>query len=73
MNEQLAAIKARRDAITPGVWRTGPSRYNVIASGKGGGKITTMDDLDALITQLQQLRGELKYVHAFAVNLELQD
>ena len=31
------------------------------------------DDLDALITQLQQLRGELKYAHAFAVNLELQD
>jgi hypothetical protein len=32
-----------------------------------------MDDLDALITQLQQLRGELKYAHAFTVNIELQD
>jgi hypothetical protein len=36
-------------------------------------KITTMDDLDALITQLQQMRGELKYAHAFTVNIELQD
>ena len=35
--------------------------------------ITTIDDLDALIAQLQQLRGELKYAHAFAVNLELQE
>ena len=35
--------------------------------------ITTMDDLDTLITQLQQLRGELKYAHAFAINIDLQD
>ena len=35
--------------------------------------ITTIDDLDALIAQLQQLRGELKYAHAFAINLELQE
>ena len=36
-------------------------------------KITTMDDLDALIFILQQLRGELKYAHTFSVNLELED
>ena len=36
-------------------------------------QITTIDDLDALITQLQQMRGELKYAHAFTVNLELRD
>lgn len=36
-------------------------------------KITTMDDLDALIMQLQQMRSELKYAHAFSVKLELQD
>lgn len=35
-------------------------------------KITTMEELDALIIQLQQLRGELKYAHAFAVIMELQ-
>lgn len=35
--------------------------------------ITTLEDLDALIAELQQLRGEMKYAHAFAVNLELQD
>jgi len=45
----------------------------IARSIKARTKITSMDDLDALITQLQQLRGELKYAHAFAVNLELQD
>jgi hypothetical protein len=45
----------------------------VVRSIKARTKITTMDDLDVLITQLQQLRGELKYAHAFAVKLELQD
>ncbi len=35
--------------------------------------LTSLNDLDALITQLQQLRGELKYAHAFTVNLELRD
>lgn len=35
-------------------------------------KITTMGDLDGLITQLQQVRGELKYAHSFALNIELQ-
>ena len=35
--------------------------------------ITTMDDLDALINQLQLLRIELKYAHSFAVKLQLQD
>ena len=45
----------------------------VLRSIKAHTKITSIDDLDLLIAQLQQLRGELKYAHAFAVNLELQD
>lgn len=45
----------------------------IARSIKARTKITTIDDLDALIAQLQQLRGELKYAHAFAVNLELQE
>lgn len=45
----------------------------IARSIKARTKITTIDDLDALITQLQQLRGELKYAHAFAVNFELQE
>lgn len=45
----------------------------VARSVKARTKITSMDDLDTLITQLQQLRGELKYAHAFAVSIELQD
>lgn len=45
----------------------------VARSIKARSKITSIDDLDALIAQLQQLRGELKYAHAFAVNLELRE
>ena len=36
-------------------------------------QITRMEDLDALIQQLQQLRGELQYAHAFALSLQLVD
>jgi hypothetical protein len=36
-------------------------------------QITKLEDLDGLITQLQQLRGELKYAHAFDLNIELGD
>ncbi|MGU5546943.1 BREX system P-loop protein BrxC [Aeromonas veronii] len=36
-------------------------------------KITSLNDLDALISQLQQLRGELRYAHEFALKLELQE
>ena len=36
-------------------------------------QITNMEDLDALIQQLQQLRGELQYAHAFALSLQLVD
>jgi hypothetical protein len=36
-------------------------------------QITTLEDLDALIQQLQHLRGELKYAHAFALSLKLDD
>lgn len=49
------------------------TKPSVARSIKARTKITTMDDLDALITQLQQMRGELKYAHAFTVNIELQD
>lgn len=36
-------------------------------------QITKLEDLDALIQQLQLLRGELKYAHAFALSLKLDD
>ena len=45
----------------------------IARSVKAMTNITSMAQLDALIAELQQLRGELKYAHAFAVNLELQD
>ena len=45
----------------------------VTRSIKAPNNMTSMEQLDTLIGDLQQLRGELKYAHAFAVNLELQD
>ena len=51
---------------------TNEPRPVVARSIKTRTKITTLDDLDILITRLQQVRGELKYAHAFALNIELQ-
>ena len=66
-------IKEELEAETPVPSAVNEPKPAIARSIKARTKITTMDDLDALITQLQQLRGELKYAHAFAVNLELQD
>ena len=68
IKEELERAQAE---VRPG--ETPEIKQPVARSIKARIKITTMDDLDALITQLQQLRGELKYAHAFAVNLELLD
>lgn len=66
-------IKEELEAEIPVASAVNEPKPAIARSLKARTKITTMDDLDALITQLQQLRGELKYAHAFAVNLELQD
>jgi hypothetical protein len=66
-------IKEELEAEMPVPNAANEPKPAIARSIKARTKITTMDDLDALITQLQQLRGELKYAHAFAVNLELQD
>ncbi|MNE00674.1 hypothetical protein D3C80_930900 [compost metagenome] len=66
-------IKEELEAEIPVPSAVNEPKPAIARSIKARTKITTMDDLDALITQLQQLRGELKYAHAFAVNLELQD
>ncbi|MBA1198256.1 BREX system P-loop protein BrxC [Pseudomonas plecoglossicida] len=65
-------IKEELEAEIPVPSAVNEPKPAIARSIKARTKITTMDDLDALITQLQQLRGELKYAHAFAVNLELQ-
>jgi hypothetical protein len=49
------------------------SKQPVARSVSARTQITNMEDLDALIQQLQQLRGELKYAHAFALSLQLVD
>lgn len=36
-------------------------------------KITTMSDLDQLIRELQQLRGELQYAHEFELTFDFKD
>jgi hypothetical protein len=66
-------IKEEMEAETPPAGELHEPKPTVARSIKARTRITTMDDLETLITQLQQLRGELKYAHAFAVNFELQD
>ncbi|MDM8345928.1 BREX system P-loop protein BrxC [Pseudochrobactrum sp. sp1633] len=66
-------IKEELEAEIPVASAFNEPKPAIARSIKARTKITTMGDLDALITQLQQLRGELKYAHAFALNLELQD
>lgn len=36
-------------------------------------RITSLEELDAMIHKLQKLRGELEYAHAFELNLALDD
>ena len=36
-------------------------------------QMTKLEDLDTLIANLQQVRGELKYAHAFDLSIELGD
>jgi hypothetical protein len=69
----IKRIKEELEAESPAPVAANEPKPTIARSIKARTKITTMDDLDALITQLQQLRGELKYAHAFAVKLELQD
>lgn len=64
-------LEFAQEEVPPG--ETPEIKQPVARSIKTRTNITTIDDLDALITQLQQLRVELKYAHAFAINLELQD
>lgn len=45
----------------------------VVRSIQARTKIRTINDLDELIMQLQQLRGEMQFVHAFTIDLQLQD
>lgn len=69
----IKRIKEELEAESPAPAAVNEPKPTISRSIKARNKITTMDDLDALITQLQQLRGELKYAHAFAVNFELLD
>jgi len=68
-------IKEELEADQPPVPEGTPSepRKPVSRSVKARRQITQLEDLDALIVQLQQLRGELKYAHAFDLKLELGD
>lgn len=51
---------------------TNDAKQPVERNIKARTKITNLNELDDLITQLQQLRGELGYAHAFALSFELQ-
>jgi len=75
--EQLGQqrIKNELESQTPVMDETHEPRPRalVVRNIQACSTLTSLNDLDALITQLQQLRGELKYAHAFTVNLELRD
>jgi len=66
-------IKEELEAEAPPPGGAHEPKSTVIRPLKARRQLTSLGDLDALIAQLQQLRGELKYAHAFAVNLELRD
>lgn len=50
-----------------------PVKPAVRRSVKAAGRITSLTDLDALIHDLQRLRGELRYAHAFELSLKVED
>ncbi|MCO4198691.1 BREX system P-loop protein BrxC [Aeromonas hydrophila] len=66
-------IKEEFEAETPQPEAASEPKPIVQRQFKAKTKITSLNDLDELITQLQQLRGELRYAHEFALKLELQD
>lgn len=63
-------IREEWEAETP---QASEPKSIVVRSIQTPHQLTSLGDLDSLINQLQQLRGELKYAHAFAIKLELQD
>jgi hypothetical protein len=64
-------IERAQAEVPPG--ETPEIKQPIARSIKARNKITKLSDLDSLITDLQQVRGELKFAHAFALNIELQD
>ncbi len=44
-----------------------------IRSFKARARITSMSDLDAMIQQLQKLKSELKYAHAFELDVQVEE
>lgn len=66
-------IKEELEAEAPPPGGAHVPKATVIRPLKARRQLTSLGDLDALITRLQQLRSELKNAHAFTVNLELQD
>ena len=72
--ERLGTLRIKEELEVENPVSSGANepKQPVARSIKARTTITTMDDLDELITQLQQMRGELKYAHAFALNIELQ-
>ena len=68
-------IKEELEAAQPKVIDGAPQepRKPVLRSFKARRQITKLEDLDTLIVNLQQVRGELKYAHAFDLSIELGD
>jgi hypothetical protein len=66
-------IKEEWEAETLNTGEAREPKGTIVRSIQTPQQLTSLGDLDALISQLQQLRGELQYAHAFAVRLEPQN
>lgn len=61
-----AKLKAEQDALNV---QDGPK--TIKRQIKARARITSLNELDAMIQHLQKLRGELKYAHSFELDVEL--
>lgn len=64
----LAKLKAEQDAL--GV-KDGPK--TIQRKVKARGRMTSLGELDAVIQELQKLRSELTYAHAFELKVEIEE
>jgi len=68
-----ARMKAETEIKAGGAGAKDEPKPAVQRKVKARGHITTLADLDALIKELQRVRSELSYAHAFELNLKLED
>jgi hypothetical protein len=68
-----ARMKAETEIKAGGAQGNDEPKPAVQRKVKARGHITTLSDLDALIKELQRVRAEVSYAHAFELDLKLED